>query len=97
MKILDKNNNPISDTDYISTDMKLVLNDKIVYNLSVNGDLNGDGQISATDLSKIKMHLIDLRLLDGAYLKSANVDGDNAITITDLSQIRKAYFGEINL
>ena len=97
MKILDKSNNPISDTDYISTDMKLVLNDKIVYNLSVNGDLNGDGQISATDLSKIKMHLIDLRLLDGAYLKSANVDGDNEITITDLSQIRKAYFGEINL
>ena len=97
MKILDKNNNQISQSDYIATDMKLVLNDDIVYNLSVKGDLNGDGQISATDLSKIKMHLISLRLLDGAYLKSANLDGDNEITITDLSKIRKAYFGEINL
>lgn len=92
MKIVDKNNNQISQSDYISTGMKLILNDNFIYDLSVNGDLNGDGQISATDLSKIKMHLIDLRLLEGAYLKSANVDGDNEITITDLSKIRKALF-----
>lgn len=67
------------------------------YTLIVSGDLNGDGAISATDLSKIKMHIIELRLLEGAYLYAANVDGDENVTITDLSKIRKAFFGEIEL
>lgn len=97
IKVLDSHNNEISDGQYIATDMKLILNDDVEYDLSVKGDLNGDGEVTATDLSKIKQHLIDLRLLDGVYLKSANVDGDNKITITDLSLIRKAYFKEINL
>lgn len=97
IKVLDSHNNEILDEQYIATDMKLVLNDNVEYDLSVKGDLNGDGEVTATDLSKIKQHLIELRLLDGVYLKSANVDGDNQITITDLSLIRKAYFKEINL
>lgn len=67
------------------------------YTLIISGDLNGDGQVSATDLSKIKQHLIELRLLEGAYLEAANVDGDEEVTITDLSRIRKAMFGEIEL
>ena len=97
IKVLDNHNNEILDEQYISTGMKLVLNDNVEYYLSVRGDLNGDGEVTATDLSKIKQHLIELRLLDNVYLKSANVDGDNQITITDLSLIRKAYFKEINL
>ena len=97
MKVLDSHNNEILDEQYIATGMKLILNDEKEYDLSVKGDLNGDGEITATDLSKIKQHLIDLRILDGVYLKSSNVDGDNQITITDLSLIRKAYFKEINL
>lgn len=97
IKVLDNHNNEILDEQYISTGMKLVLNDDVEYYLSVRGDLNGDGEVTATDLSKIKQHLIELRLLDNVYLKSANVDGDNQITITDLSLIRKAYFKEINL
>ena len=67
------------------------------YTLIISGDLNGDGQITATDLAKIKQHLIELRLLEGAYLEAANVDGDEEVTITDLSRIRKAMFGEIEL
>lgn len=67
------------------------------YTIIVSGDLNGDGQITATDLAKIKQHLIELRLLEGAYLEAANVDGDEEVTITDLSRIRKAMFGEIEL
>ena len=46
------------------------------YTLIISGDLNGDGQVSATDLSKIKQHLIELRLLEGAYLEAADVDDD---------------------
>lgn len=67
------------------------------YTLIINGDLNGDGAISATDLAKIKQHLIELRLLEDAYLKAADVDADQNVTITDLSRIRKAMFGEIEL
>lgn len=67
------------------------------YTLIISGDLNGDGQVSATDLSKIKQHLIELRLLEGAYLEAADVDADENVTITDLSRIRKAMFGEIEL
>lgn len=67
------------------------------YTIIISGDLNGDGQITATDLAKIKQHLIELRLLEGAYLEAANVDGDEEVTITDLSKIRKAMFGEEEL
>ena len=67
------------------------------YTLIISGDLNGDGQVSATDLSKIKQHLIELRLLEGAYLEAADVDDDENVTITDLSRIRNAMFGEIEL
>lgn len=77
--------------------MRLVLNDNKSYTLAVKGDLNGDGEVTLTDVAKIKLHLIGLRLLEGAYLQAANVDDDQQITITDLSRIRKAYFGEINL
>lgn len=97
LKILHENGENIGTEEYLATGMRLVLNDNKSYTLAVKGDLNGDGEVTLTDVAKIKLHLIGLRLLEGAYLQAANVDDDQQITITDLSRIRKAYFGEINL
>ena len=54
------------------------------------GDVNGDGNISVTDMLAVKAHLLDKEKLDGAYAKAADIAEDNNISITDFIQI-KAY------
>ena len=96
IQVLNQSGTELSSGQIVGTGMTMKAGTE-TYTIIISGDLNGDGQITATDLAKIKQHLIELRLLEGAYLESANVDGDEEVTITDLSRIRKAMFGEIEL
>ena len=52
--------------------------------IAVKGDITGDGEISLTDLVKVKKHLIETELLEDVYEAAGNVDGTGAITPTDL-------------
>lgn len=61
------------------------------------GDLNGDGQITITDLSKINAHNIGLELIDPKYLDNADMNGDGAITITDVSNLKMVQIGNDNI
>lgn len=96
IQVLNQSGTELSSGQIVGTGMTMKAGTE-TYTIIISGDLNGDGQITATDLAKIKQHLIELRLLEGAYLEAANVDGDEEVTITDLSRIRKAMFGEIEL
>ena len=44
--------------------------------------------MSINDLAQIKLHLIEIKLLTGLELKSADIDDDNNVTINDLAQIK---------
>lgn len=96
IKVSDQSGNALEDGKFVGTGMTMTAGGE-TYTLIVMGDVNGDGTISTTDVAKMKMHLIELRKLEGAYLYAANVDGDEEVTITDLSKIRKAFFGELEL
>jgi hypothetical protein len=60
------------------------------YKVVINGDLNGDGEISTKDVKRLKRTLLGLRTLKGARAKAADTDrkGDG-ITNADLVLLRK--------
>ena len=59
-----------------------------VNNISVKGDINGNGEVDIDDLAKLKLHLIGIRILEDAEMAIADMDGDGEPTINDLAQMK---------
>lgn len=56
--------------------------------ISVRGDINNDGSISITDISRLFRYIVDDNYnIDLPNIKSSDVNDDNRITITDLSKL----------
>ena len=55
----------------------------------VTGDVTGDGNISITDLVKVKRHLAEAQELEGVYEIAGNVTETGEIGITDLVKISR--------
>ena len=60
----------------------------------VTGDVNGDGNITITDMLAVKSHLLKKSTLSGASAKAADTSGDKAISITDFIQIKAHILGK---
>ena len=90
---MDKDGKPLKDSSIIKTGTKLKVGD-IEYTLVVTGDINGDGEITITDLAKVKLHYIEKELLTGAELKAADMNYDGEITVTDIAQIKSILIGK---
>lgn len=59
------------------------------------GDVNGDGQISLTDLAAVRIHILELSILTGDSFTAADCNGDGEITLSDLAAIRLHLLGLI--
>ena len=73
--------------------MKLKLENGKEYLLVVRGDINCDGKITLTDLSKL---ILEYNEVSGFRLAGASLDGgdlncDGKITLTDISQLIVVY------
>lgn len=89
-----KDNVLIQDSDIIGTGMVLkVGNSNIGYNLSVLGDLNGDGRNTALDISIIAQAIVGMVNLQGIYYKTADVNDSSTLTALDLSQFQMITVG----
>ena len=55
----------------------------------VKGDVSGDGNISITDLVKVKRHLAEEEVLIGVYEVAGNITDTGKIGITDLVKISR--------
>lgn len=88
------------DTDIVTTGMEI----KVItgtnfpfeyysYKLAVRGDVNGDGKITVTDLSKLKAHIVKSETLKNEYLKAIDIDYNGKVGITDLSKIKLMLLG----
>ena len=55
----------------------------------VKGDVSGDGNISITDLVKVKRHLAEEENLTGVYEVAGNITDTGEIGITDLVKIAR--------
>ena len=54
----------------------------------IKGDTDGDGEITINDLAQVKLHLLEIRLLEGIDAIAADIDNDGEITVNDLAQIK---------
>lgn len=86
--IKDSTGKQLQDNDIIATGMTVEVGETYHLTLVVTGDIDGNGEITITDLAKLKLHYIEKELLSGANLKAADMNYDNEITITDLAQLK---------
>lgn len=96
VQVYNKSDQLVSDGEYIATEMKAVI-DGETYVLVVRGDLNGDGRLTTTDLSKMKAHIVGTIILTTFFEMAADINDDNAVTVTDLSRLKLALAGLITL
>ena len=96
MKIFDLDSNELYDRAIVGTSMELKINEKESYKLVIRGDLNGDGKLTITDLSKMKAFIVNLFTFNDKYMEmAADINYSNNITVTDLSQIKMMLVGNI--
>ena len=88
----------VAGTNQVGTGMmaQLIVNGEVVDQVTivVTGDINGDGNITITDMLAIKAHVLNKTLLSGAYVKAADTSGDGNATITDFIQIKAFILGK---
>lgn len=54
---------------------------------SMLGDVNGDGKINVTDITKVAAHIKGKKMLDDAVLQYADVNHDGKINVSDITKI----------
>lgn len=91
-------NGHANDNDYISTDMILKINTPdektYAYTYVIKGDVNGDGNIYATDYVKIKNHIMGKSTITKTFLLAADVNDDGNIYATDYVKIKNHIMGK---
>lgn len=75
-----------------STGDKLTL-DGITYDVAVKGDLDGSGEIDATDIIILKRDLLKINELTGVHKSSADIDEDGKISSIDYIAIKRQLLG----
>ena len=87
IKIFSKEGYEVGNSHEIRTGMVLRAGEE-EYSLSITGDTSGDGKRTVVDIAQVKMHLVDIRLLEGIYLKAADINYDNVVNVVDLSRLK---------
>lgn len=64
------------------------------FTIVIKGDVNGDGQIYATDYVFVKNHIMGKTKLNGAFLKAADIDKNGKIYATDYVFIKNYIMGK---
>ena len=94
--IVDKDGEPLEDGDKVGTGSKVTItkdDEEVEYVVIIQGDINGDGEVTTTDLQQVIDSLIGTTTIDEKYNKAIDLDGDGQITITDVSLLRKQILG----
>ena len=53
----------------------------------ISGDVNGDGAVTVTDISKTAAHVKSIKMLEDTQLACADVNADSSVNVTDISLI----------
>lgn len=79
----------------VKTGSTLSLADGTSLTLVVQGDCNGDGNFSITDMLLVKALLLEKAELDAAQALAADVNADGKISITDYMQMKSNLLGKM--
>lgn len=94
-EVYNQSGEKISDNELIGTGMNVKIGDNIEYKAVVTGDVDGNGKITITDLSKIRIHLVKTQQLENEYEMAADINDDEHISIVDLSKLKRKIVGII--
>ena len=100
IKIYDSKGNEVAPNKFVGTGYKAVVEkdgETYEYEIAVRGDLDGNGKVTATDLSTLNQAIIKKIKLEGVKALAADIDGNEKITATDLSTLNQAVIKKIKL
>ena len=63
----------------------------VSFELSVIGDITGEGSANSRDLTVLLDYLIGSADFNGAYLLSADLNGDGEIDVSDAARLKRSY------
>lgn len=91
-------NTIVGGTALVGTGMTVKLQHagKTIQSISVivTGDVNGDGEISITDMINVKSHILGKTTLTDVYAQAADTNQDSSVSITDFVQIKAKLLGK---
>ena len=94
--IVNKDGEEIEEGEKVGTGSKVTItkdDEKVEYVVIVRGDINGDGEVTTTDLQQVIDSIIGKITIEEQYIKAIDLDNDGQITITDVSLLRKQILG----
>lgn len=91
--VKDKNGTVITDIETKLATGQTVTIDEVVYKVVKPGDVSGDGIIDVIDLTLIKRHMMELRIMENEYLQAGNLDKAGAIDVIDLTLLKRHMLG----
>ena len=95
IKLFDKKGNELTKNMLVTTGTKIqVLGQNNYFTVIVQGDTNGDGKVTITDLLMVKKCAIGSEQLSGIYELAGDVNGDSKISITDIVNIKRKIVSE---
>ena len=97
-ELLDKDGNTVKTDSPVSTGMTVILKDsegnildeKVI---SVPGDVDCDGKISATDARSALRHAVGLEIMEAYQISAADLEADSSVRATDARTILRASVG----
>lgn len=78
-ELIDRNN---YQNTYLGTGSQVIVGEKI-YKIIITGDVNGDADINTSDAYSSILHVTDNVILNGDFLKAAEIDKDGIVTTSD--------------
>lgn len=84
----DIDGNVLEDNSIIKTGTVIKVGEKLSYSIVVRGDIIEDGESNIDDLSAIKLHLIEYKILTGIRLRAADMSYDKEVTIDDIARMK---------
>ena len=94
---IDSDNNEVVDNkELVKTGMKVNFknkDDEKTYTIIVRGDLDGDGEITIVDFSKILLHISEKKgfELTGNAYRGADMNNDGDVNIVDFSKLLSIF------
>ena len=95
-----KDKNGVEKNGTLATGDKVIINsgsDSREYYVVIYGDVNGDGQVKASDYVFIKNYIMGNRNLTGAYLKAADINKDGRVKASDYVLIKNNIMGSYTI
>ena len=98
--VIDSEGNELEEDDLVGTGMTIKVtryDEEITMTAVVMGDLDGNGLVTATDLSTLNQTILKLTTIEGAVFMAADLDDNKKLTATDLSTVNNTILQNIVL